>query len=249
MNLLQVWTVQAFSFFLVALHFLVNLLFMCALCQQKEGRQRGTWNGKKADNDFYKKIVCRLICFDLWPCHYNYWYFWMLIIKFCLKYSKVDAYEAKNQGLVAENADLRALLRSMQVGHCYLIDVVNFWNVFETNYESNVHFFCPRSMEYPYDLIQDPPSEVAWSCQCKHLHYCLADCWLQTSNLVLNCWMIIATFGLLEVGTMVLLVIVTPVHYIKDGNGTGSFFLYKQWWHYCNICLLPDNCVHKKLAP
>ncbi|XP_058207783.1 uncharacterized protein LOC131320898 isoform X1 [Rhododendron vialii] len=50
---------------------------------QKEGRQRGTWNGKKTDNDFYKKIV--------------------------------DAYEAKNQELVSENADLRALLRSMQV--------------------------------------------------------------------------------------------------------------------------------------
>ncbi|CAA0809724.1 Afadin/alpha-actinin-binding protein [Striga hermonthica] len=50
---------------------------------QKEGRQRGTWNAKKADTDFYKKIV--------------------------------DAYEAKNQELVAENADLRALLRSMQV--------------------------------------------------------------------------------------------------------------------------------------
>ncbi|KAJ8750950.1 hypothetical protein K2173_016131 [Erythroxylum novogranatense] len=50
---------------------------------QKEGRQRGTWNGKKADNDFYKKIV--------------------------------DAYEAKNQELMAENGDLRALLRSMQV--------------------------------------------------------------------------------------------------------------------------------------
>ncbi|KAI3518423.1 hypothetical protein L1887_07160 [Cichorium endivia] len=49
----------------------------------KEGRQRGTWNGKKADNDFYKKIV--------------------------------DAYEEKNQELVTENADLRALLRSMQV--------------------------------------------------------------------------------------------------------------------------------------
>lgn len=49
---------------------------------QKEGRQRGTWNGKKTDNDFYKKIV--------------------------------DAYESKNQELVAENADLRALLRSMQ---------------------------------------------------------------------------------------------------------------------------------------
>ncbi|KAK4797993.1 hypothetical protein SAY86_030319 [Trapa natans] len=49
---------------------------------QKEGRQRGTWNGKKADTDFYKKIV--------------------------------DAYEAKNQDLMAENNDLRALLRSMQ---------------------------------------------------------------------------------------------------------------------------------------
>ncbi|KAF5749419.1 afadin- and alpha-actinin-binding protein isoform X2 [Tripterygium wilfordii] len=50
---------------------------------QKEGRQRGTWNGKKTDNDFYKKIV--------------------------------DAYEVKNQELMTENTDLRALLRSMQV--------------------------------------------------------------------------------------------------------------------------------------
>ncbi|EOA30797.1 hypothetical protein CARUB_v10013941mg [Capsella rubella] len=49
---------------------------------QKEGRQRGTWSGKKADSDFYKKIV--------------------------------DAYEAKNQELMAENTDLRALLRSTQ---------------------------------------------------------------------------------------------------------------------------------------
>ncbi|CAL1358514.1 unnamed protein product [Linum trigynum] len=49
---------------------------------QKEGRQRGTWNGKKTDTDFYKKIV--------------------------------DAYEAKNQELMNENNDLRALLRSMQ---------------------------------------------------------------------------------------------------------------------------------------
>ncbi|CAI0402966.1 unnamed protein product [Linum tenue] len=49
---------------------------------QKEGRQRGTWNGKKTDTDFYKKIV--------------------------------DAYEAKNQELMNENTDLRALLRSMQ---------------------------------------------------------------------------------------------------------------------------------------
>ncbi|XP_008451670.1 uncharacterized protein LOC103492899 isoform X1 [Cucumis melo] len=50
---------------------------------QKEGRQRGTWNGKKTDNDFYKKIV--------------------------------DAYEVKNQELMSENADLKTLLRSMQV--------------------------------------------------------------------------------------------------------------------------------------
>ena len=32
-----------------------------------------------------------------------------------MSYWQVDAYEAKNQELVAENADLRALLRSMQV--------------------------------------------------------------------------------------------------------------------------------------
>nr|XP_043621247.1 afadin- and alpha-actinin-binding protein-like isoform X2 [Erigeron canadensis] len=50
---------------------------------KKEGRQRGTWNGKMTDKDFYKKTV--------------------------------DAYEAKNQELVDENTDLRALLRSMQV--------------------------------------------------------------------------------------------------------------------------------------
>ncbi|KAI0518654.1 hypothetical protein KFK09_006090 [Dendrobium nobile] len=50
---------------------------------QKEGRQRGTWNGKKADGDFYKMIA--------------------------------DAYEVKKQELMAENADLRASLRSMQM--------------------------------------------------------------------------------------------------------------------------------------
>lgn len=50
---------------------------------QKEGRQRGTWNGKKADGDFYKMIV--------------------------------DAYETKKHELMAENSDLRALLRTMQV--------------------------------------------------------------------------------------------------------------------------------------
>ncbi|GJN36593.1 hypothetical protein PR202_gb25469 [Eleusine coracana subsp. coracana] len=50
---------------------------------QKEGRQRGTWTGKKNDNDYYKMIV--------------------------------DAYEVKKQELIQENADLRALLRSMQM--------------------------------------------------------------------------------------------------------------------------------------
>ncbi|KAG6644158.1 hypothetical protein CIPAW_08G036000 [Carya illinoinensis] len=45
---------------------------------QKEGRQRGTWNGKKANNDFYKKIV--------------------------------DAYEAKNQELMEENADFKGII-------------------------------------------------------------------------------------------------------------------------------------------
>ncbi|KAL5549168.1 hypothetical protein UlMin_004399, partial [Ulmus minor] len=60
---------------------------------QKEGRQRGTWNGKKADNDFYKKIV--------------------------------DAYESKNQELMQENADLKALLRSMQVDMREFINAPN----------------------------------------------------------------------------------------------------------------------------
>lgn len=50
---------------------------------QKEGRQRGTWNGKKVDSDFYKMIV--------------------------------DSYGLKQRELMAENADLRALLRSMEM--------------------------------------------------------------------------------------------------------------------------------------
>ncbi|EPS63790.1 hypothetical protein M569_10994 [Genlisea aurea] len=69
---------------------------------QKEGRQRGTWNnGKKADNDFYKKIV--------------------------------DAYEMKNQELVSENADLRALLRSMQVDMREFLNAPNGKQSFPVN--------------------------------------------------------------------------------------------------------------------
>ncbi|KAG6739732.1 hypothetical protein POTOM_057347 [Populus tomentosa] len=80
---------------------------------QKEGRQRGTWNGKKADNDFYKKIVCVLIGF------FNN-YASELYLTTCSW--QVDACEAKNQELMAENNDLRALLRSMQV------DMRDFFN-------------------------------------------------------------------------------------------------------------------------
>ncbi|PIN08609.1 hypothetical protein CDL12_18810 [Handroanthus impetiginosus] len=68
---------------------------------QKEGRQRGTWNAKKADTDFYKKIV--------------------------------DAYEAKNQELVSENADLRALLRSMQVDMREFLNAPNGKQSFPVN--------------------------------------------------------------------------------------------------------------------
>lgn len=39
----------------------------------------------------------------------------MVILNVIMCYWQVDAYEAKNQELVAENTDLRALLRSMQV--------------------------------------------------------------------------------------------------------------------------------------
>ncbi|PON75936.1 Afadin/alpha-actinin-binding [Parasponia andersonii] len=76
MNLLQVWGSVPHG------DLTGNMLEYSCLPKIKEGRQRGTWNGKKADNDFYKKIV--------------------------------DAYEAKNQELMQENADLKALLRSMQ---------------------------------------------------------------------------------------------------------------------------------------
>lgn len=37
---------------------MTNYLSVCAVFSfQKEGRQRGTWNTKKADGDFYKMIV------------------------------------------------------------------------------------------------------------------------------------------------------------------------------------------------
>ena len=109
MNLLQVSVCQLlvlrFLNFFGWKHFIIGL---CAWCKQKEGRQRGTWNGKKTDNDFYKKIVWSMIgLLESWLTLINssatmYWW-------------QVDAYEAKNQELMAENTDLRALLRSMQV--------------------------------------------------------------------------------------------------------------------------------------
>lgn len=83
-------------------------MVFCPIFEQKEGRQRGTWNGKKTDNDFYKKIVWSMVTYLKFSLPHR-----LSMIKF---YWQVDAYEAKNQELVSENADLRALLRSMQVG-------------------------------------------------------------------------------------------------------------------------------------
>ncbi|KAK4392608.1 Afadin- and alpha-actinin-binding protein B [Sesamum angolense] len=89
---------------------------------QKEGRQRGTWNGKKADNDFYKKIV--------------------------------DAYEAKNQELVAENADLRALLRSMQLKQILVMGYSPLLFVRVVAYKvAGSLEFCTCNIEMEYWLI------------------------------------------------------------------------------------------------
>jgi len=64
MNLLQVRAVHLFWTLLG--RYSVSWWFgFYNVCKQKEGRQRGTWNGKKADNDFYKKIVCWIISFHL----------------------------------------------------------------------------------------------------------------------------------------------------------------------------------------
>ncbi len=76
--------------------------------QQKEGRQRGTWLNKKADGDFYKMIVSsHLIPWDIEPTQ-----------SFAMFHNsvsvQVDAYEAQKQELIAENTDLRNMLRSMQ---------------------------------------------------------------------------------------------------------------------------------------
>ncbi|KAA3470675.1 afadin and alpha-actinin-binding protein isoform X1 [Gossypium australe] len=81
---------------------------------QKEGRQRGTWNGKKADNDFYKKIV--------------------------------DAYEAKNQELKAENADLRALLRSMQNHFCSVTHVTAAVSLISSLVDMRDFFNAPNGL-------------------------------------------------------------------------------------------------------
>lgn len=56
MNLLQVMGCYSTILFENKVSFLIVFIYF----EQKEGRQRGTWNGKKADNDFYKKIVWSL---------------------------------------------------------------------------------------------------------------------------------------------------------------------------------------------
>ncbi|KAL2928909.1 Afadin- and alpha-actinin-binding protein [Bienertia sinuspersici] len=85
MNLLQVRinTLLVAKFCFVVIPSLAVYSTYCDTSVQKEGRQRGTWNGKKTDNDSIRRLY-------------------------------VDAYEAKNQELLQENNDLRAMLRSMQ---------------------------------------------------------------------------------------------------------------------------------------
>lgn len=120
MNLLQVCHTRL----VVVASFFSHCEFISLSCVQKEGRQRGTWNGKKTDNDFYKKIVCEVmnVLINL-ICSLSFTEQFMVrkqraqlsLINIC---SQVDACEAKNQELMQENNDLRALLRSMQVGLC-----------------------------------------------------------------------------------------------------------------------------------
>lgn len=59
--------------------FEIHPSYLCfvIMCEQKEGRQRGTWNGKKADNDFYKKIVCFLMYLSMFVT------FQLLVIEIC----------------------------------------------------------------------------------------------------------------------------------------------------------------------
>ncbi|KAB2625928.1 afadin- and alpha-actinin-binding protein [Pyrus ussuriensis x Pyrus communis] len=102
---------------------------------QKEGRQRGTWNGKKADNDFHKKIV--------------------------------DAYEAKNQELMAENSDLKALLRSMQVDMRDFINAPNGLSKQSRDVNERVETDCTQSplggrtdvFDLPFHMARDQIEE------------------------------------------------------------------------------------------
>ncbi|CAM6047426.1 unnamed protein product [Sphagnum compactum] len=91
---------------------------------QKEGRQRGTWNTKKADGDLYKMIV--------------------------------DAYEAQKQELVAENAELRALLRSMQVEMRDLLNT-SVLSRSGSDLEPPSTFLggCPDVFDLPFHIARD----------------------------------------------------------------------------------------------
>lgn len=105
--------INAFFFFFSWYdHFLIGLLFVL-LCLQKEGRQRGTWNGKKADNDFYKKIVCSMIIFwyfcrfsNLFSVYSCNWCILMLLLGGCLwgKKSRTNARECWLKGIITLNA-------------------------------------------------------------------------------------------------------------------------------------------------
>lgn len=99
---------------------------------QKEGRQRGTWNSKKADGEFYKMIV--------------------------------DAYEAKKQELMAENMDLRALLRSMQAdmrdflnspNAVHKANSVNGSGSYDVEQPSSPHTGATDVFDLPFHMARD----------------------------------------------------------------------------------------------
>lgn len=73
----------------------------------------------------------------------------------------MDAYEVKNQELIAENADLRALLRSMQVGSWFVI-VLICWNFCLQTYMNATCVFPLLVFHwFSLDVILDLPATFA----------------------------------------------------------------------------------------
>lgn len=119
MNLLQVLCLWIFSILLVYSGTLFVNRGFCLMFLLFNLTERGTatWyvEWEKNDNDYYKIIVSTMPL--LW-----YKPDWIYSEVPCML-NQVDAYEVNKQELMQENADLRALLRSMQVQDC---EVSNF---------------------------------------------------------------------------------------------------------------------------